>query len=240
MEDKTPLESKDEIKPRKEHKSFSICSLPWEIIRCYTDTKPPPINFEALPRRLVVFGEEFMAPCRELFSLNMHHEFYEWVGTDITDQDGKNWFKIDSNERVNDANGKLIFGMRPYKGNGCIQEIYSETNPKKVLFEVTSNIYNTQQRAEIIDIDGRLRVVTLVYRGLSAEMYLGDLTVKRQLIARGITKSSANFGMLNADSNSFRMEILPGVDMALVVAIVAASNEMERFKLGNGKNRICP
>jgi uncharacterized protein YxjI len=201
------------------------------------DVQPQPLKGE-----LCVFGKEYVVPEGKPLFLAMKNKI-SWTGDDYIIKDAATqevWFKIDGKlsfcekKTMFDRNGAPVFIMKEKVMQlDDVQTVYSGKDPTRLMFEVKSNIGNSKQRAKVTAEGGReVEIVSKCSLTDShCAMWLGEPKEGGHPIAcfkckgdiMNFCPNGLNDGGYVCD---YYVEIAPGVDAAMVVAIVMAQCQM--------------
>ena len=213
---------------------------------CVSSTADIPITLKAYKDdKLTVFGSKYVVPEGKNLMLRLKAKVFSFSGDSykiVDAQDNQVMFQcmgkflnFDNKRVICDASGAPIFVIKePMMQLDDKQYVYStdaEGKPAKEMFQVASNIGNTAQytknltnaSGQALQLNGKMTLVSM-----KGGIFLGAIK-EGQAIAKVCSPVTyKDFLPDDFDRSEYIVEIPPGVDSALVLAMVLAYEQMEQ------------
>ena len=205
-----------------------------------SDSKYADLEVSELKEPLCVFDRRFVAPARHPTYLHMKAKFFS-LSCDsfkvVDPSTNQEWFSVKgkalslSDKRtLFDTQGQPVFVMKEKVLQlNDKQTVYRGSDPSEEMFKVASNFGNTKQWATVKDDLGKEHriVMKMTWMGFKGAIWLGE--PKEGGICIAIVKSPLQWQNFAGSwaRDDFIVRIAPGVDAALIVAMLCAYDEME-------------
>eukprot|EP00164_Ancoracysta_twista_P015608 GFYU01025871.1.p1 GENE.GFYU01025871.1~~GFYU01025871.1.p1 ORF type:complete len:261 (+),score=89.71 GFYU01025871.1:113-784(+) len=189
---------------------------------------------------LSVFGNQYVVPHGKPLVLHLKAKFFCWSGDDfkVKDPETKEVYfqaqgkalSFEEKKTVFDAQGNRVFIMKEKLMQlDDKQSVFSGADPQKKLFEVSSNFGNTKQYATVKDSDGKeVKLgMKMTFVGTRGSVWIGEVNAGQCIAKVTSPVEWQNFAQYDWARDDFFVEIAPGVDAALVVAMILAYDEMD-------------
>ncbi|CAE7389130.1 unnamed protein product, partial [Symbiodinium sp. KB8] len=215
---------------------------------CAASTAEIPIDLHANPdiEKLTVFDSKFVVPEGKNRMLRLKGKIFSFSGDSYKIVDANDSSKVvfqclgkfmnfDEKRVICDGDGCPLFVIKePLMQVDDKQYVYatdSDGKPAQELFRIGSNFGNTSQytenlknaKGEAIQLKGQMTLVSM-----KGGIWLGDVKTGQPIAKVGSPVTYKDFLPDDFDRNEYIVEIPPGVDSALILAMVLAYEQMEQ------------